>query len=374
MLRAIFALIIVAHGTIHLMGFLKAFQLAQFDQLSLPISRFSGVFWGMACLLFLASAAAFLFRSNGWWIIAAVGLVVSQILIISVWQDAKFGTIANVIVLGGVLLGYGHWQFTRMVNRELQQFWEGVSSKREEVITQRDLEDLPPKVKQWITNSGLIGKKGIKAAHFKQTGQMRISPEGSWMPVKAVQFVKTADPGFLWIADVKAVPYVHLAGRDKYEKGKGRMLIKLMSLVSVADSKGPKIDQGALLRYLAEMVWYPSTALEDYITWEPIDSTSVRATMRYGGVESSGFFIFDNHGDVTGFQAKRYYSGKEATTLETWVISLDPTSYQNFGDIRVPSRAEVSWKLDEGDFTWYKLEISDLEYLESLPENGLLNP
>jgi|GEM_PF-3451583 len=34
----------------------------------------------------------------------------------------------------------------------------------------------------------------------------------------------------LKIADVKAAPGIHIAGRDKYENGKGQMLIKLFSL------------------------------------------------------------------------------------------------------------------------------------------------
>ena len=53
-------------------------------------------------------------------------------------------------------------------------------------------------------------------------------------------------------------------------------------LVNV-DAKGKEIDQGALLRYLGEIVWVPSAALSDYITWEEMDSTTARATMSYEG-------------------------------------------------------------------------------------------
>ena len=65
-----------------------------------------------------------------------------------------------------------------------------------------------------------------------------------------------------------------IAGRDRYADGHGHMLIKLASLLTVADGAGPEIDQGTLLRYLGEIVWFPSAALRDYISWEAIDERS----------------------------------------------------------------------------------------------------
>lgn len=59
-------------------------------------------------------------------------------------------------------------------------------------------------------------------------------------------------PGFVWIVDVRAAPFLHLSGRDKYENGKWHILIKLLSLFPVVDAKEKEIDQGALLRYLGK--------------------------------------------------------------------------------------------------------------------------
>lgn len=84
------------------------------------------------------------------------------------------------------------------------------------------------------------------------------------------------------------------------------MLIKLLSLITVADSKEEKIDQGTLLRYLAEMVWFPTAAVNDYIQWEELDSSSARATMNYGGIIASGIFNFNSQGEVINFVAEKY--------------------------------------------------------------------
>lgn len=361
MLRVFFGLLMLFHGLIHLMGFIKAFQLAEIEQLTLPISKPAGMFWLVACFLLVIAGAVYFSDKNWWWMVGALGVVISQVLIIIYWQDAKFGTIANIIILLICLPAYGNWSFKSMVNKEKQVFLSSVK-KGEEVIAQEDVENLPDIIQLWMENAGVVGKEKITLAHFQQTGNMKTSIDGKWMPVKAKQYVRTVNPGFLWIADVKAAPYIHLAGRDKYVDGKGHMLIKLLSLISVGDSKGKEIDQGAMVRYLAEIVWYPAAALENYITWQEVDSTTARATMTYGDITSSAQFFFNKFGEVVHIEAERYYDHKEGATMETWVVDIDEDSYQIFDGIRVPAKAQVTWQLEDGDFTWYKLKISDLEY------------
>ena len=56
--------------------------------------------------------------------IAVPALVLSQLLIIMYWQDAKYRTIANVIILVGFVIGYGAWSFNTMAKNELEAFVE----------------------------------------------------------------------------------------------------------------------------------------------------------------------------------------------------------------------------------------------------------
>ena len=115
------------------------------------------------------------------------------------------------------------------------------------------------------------------------------------------------------------------------------------------------------MRYLGEIVWHPSSALSDYISWEEINSTAAKATMSYGGVTASGTFKFDENGDFVSFEADRYYYRKEGSTLERWVITAKK-NYKEFEGIRVPVTLSVTWKFETGDFTWYKLEIREINY------------
>jgi len=78
------------------MGFVKAFELAEISELTLPISPGWGLLW-LATALTLASAGVlWLLQMEAWWFAAITGVILSQALIFVYWQDARFGTIPNV--------------------------------------------------------------------------------------------------------------------------------------------------------------------------------------------------------------------------------------------------------------------------------------
>lgn len=118
-MKIIFASFVIIHGLIHLMDFVKAYQLAEINQITQAIPKPIGLLWLISTLMFIITAAIFLLKKYWWWTIAVPALVLSQLLIILYWQDAKFGTIANAIILIGIIIGYGAWSFKTMVKNEI---------------------------------------------------------------------------------------------------------------------------------------------------------------------------------------------------------------------------------------------------------------
>jgi hypothetical protein len=369
MLRIFVAFIMAVHGLIHLLGFAKEWRLAAVSQLKgdtlIPLTgglaRVVGLLWLLACLLLLFATLTYLVRKEWWWMIGLVAIVLSQILITLYWQDAKFGSVANLILLLACVLSYAAWTFDGMARKELTALLPATLAEKR-TVTMNQITSLPPVVQKWLLRTNIVNKEIAQTMRLYQAGRMRNKPDGSWMPVEAEQYFAYDHPGFIWLADVAMAAGIYMAGRDKYQDGKGHMLIKLLSLVAVVDARGKEIDQGTMLRFLAEIVWAPSTALAAYLTWEEIDATSARVTMTYKDLSASGVFRFDAAGDVTEFEAQRYYYSKEGSTLETWHIHMDETSYQEFQGIRIPTRSSVTWKFKEGDFTWYELEIGEVAY------------
>ena len=190
---------------------------------------------------------------------------------------------------------------------------------------------------------------------------MRTKPNGNWMPFKAAQVFNVENPAFVWQTKVVALPSLKMVGRDQFIDGKGGMLIKLAGLIPVVNtSDNPKINSGAMLRYLAEICWFPSAALNEYIQWETVDSNSAKATFNCNNQSVSGIFSFNDNGDFIAFKADRYYGGGEKSQLEKWLITAE--DYKVFSHIKIPSQCKVTWKLKEGDFNWLNLEVTDLKY------------
>ncbi|QHT71309.1 hypothetical protein GXP67_33965 [Rhodocytophaga rosea] len=373
MVRIIFSILLLAYGLIHLLGFVQAFRLTNIEGVYLKSwasfmtdsPKLAGTLWFLAFLLFLGATLLFILKKEIWWALALTAVVLSQILIILYWQEAKSGTIANGLIVIGIILGYSAWHFNRMVTAEINTFTAHAQYPAQ-LITSDIISRLPAPVQQWLTRSNIVDKQTIHTVYLEQKGQMRTTPEGKWMAVEAKEYFTVQNPGFLWIADVKAAPFIHLAGRDKYENGQGHMLIKALSLITVADAHGKETDQGTMLRYLGEMVWFPSAALSEYITWETIDASSARATMSYGGISAPGIFRFSAQGDVESFEAQRYYSRKAGATLEKWLVTIDKHSFKEFGGIRIPARSTVTWQLQTGDFTWFQLDITHIAYNQNV--------
>ena len=296
--------------------------------------------------------------------IGITAILISQILIVIYWKDARVGTIPNILILIASVLSFGIWRFEGMVKNELNLFLREKKIEKR-IVTTEMIEKFPPVVQEWLKRSNVIGKEVVKIAYLRQRGKMKIKREGKWMSVNAEQYITVNPPGFIWIANVKS-PFMHFSGRDKFENGNGHMLIKLFSLIPVVNARGKEIDQGSLLRFMGEMVWVPSAALSNYITWEEIDSLTAKATMSYKGKTASGIFKFDKDGDFLSFEANRYYYRKEGSTLERWVITSK--GYGEFEGIRVPVNISVTWKFKTGDFTWYQVEITNIEYNKRVDE------
>ncbi len=267
--------------------------------------------------------------------------------------------ILGAIALVTAVSFFASLQFDKNVDREVREFFSVVENKGD-IIQWADLEGLPPVVQKWMEQSQVVGKERIVAVRLKQKASMRIKEGGPWMPAGVQEYFRVDDPGFIWKARVNMAPLLYFAGKDKYEEGRGHMLIKFLSLVKVADARGKEIDQGAMLRYLAETVWFPSAVLSNYIKWEEVDANSARATMTYGGVTASGLFTFNQKGEVVNFVARRYGDFNGRYLMKTWVINI--REHKEFNGIKIPAAGEVIWKLETGDYNWYQFEIEDIEY------------
>lgn len=354
-------ILIGLHGIIHLFGFLKAFGISEFTAISQPISKTFGIVWLLTFFLFALAIVLLIVQSNYWWLIGFLAVVASQILILTYWSDTKFGTIANLIILVSVIIAYSNSSFKNKIVEERKKLFENSQSISKKVITKETISELPYVVQNWLINSGTIGKRPISNVHLTQELQLKLSPDQeNWNNGKAEQYFTISPPAFNWNINTKMNSIFSVVGRDKFESGNGEMIIMLLSLISVADAKNSdKVDQATLQRYLAEIVWFPSASLSPYIKWETLDEYSAKATMEYNEAKGTGEFHFDEKGNFEKFVAMRYKDSNDAEPTK-WSVTATKTEKRN--DIKIPVECEATWELENGKWTWLKLEITDIQY------------
>ncbi|MGE5380370.1 MAG: DUF6544 family protein [Methylocystaceae bacterium] len=270
-------------------------------------------------------------------------------------------TLVVIIVSLVMATNIAGFRMNQQGEKEARAVLKAAATSNRNVIVESDLEGLPVCVQKWLRHSNVIGKERIHTVRLKQAGRMRTEPDKPWMPFQAVQYINVDNPGFVWLAKVQAAPLISMLGRDKYYQGEGSMQIKLLGLIPVVNTKpGFEMKQSTMLRFLAEMIWYPSAALNDYIKWEEIDTRSARATMTWQGVSASMVFYFNDEGDLVKNIGPRYREVNGKFVLTDW--GGEAQEYREFHGIRMLSKSDVIWKLPDGEFNWLQLEVTDLDF------------
>src|SRR5690554_5899595 len=209
--------------------FLKSFGISEFNAISHPITKSFGIVWLLTFALFAITAVLLIAQSNYWWIIGIVGVILSQFLIINYWSDAKFGTIANVIILLATIIGYSSFNFKEKIKGERITQFENSQLKNQNIVTEKSLLDLPAIVQKWLSNSGIIGKKLISNVYLTQELQLKLKPEQkTWNNGTAEQYFTIQPPAFNWNINTEMNSILSVAGRDKFVDGKDEMIIKLL--------------------------------------------------------------------------------------------------------------------------------------------------
>lgn len=296
-------------------------------------------------------------RQNPWfWMPAAVGIVTAQAIIITHWEEAKYSTLLNVILVIVVALSTAAMRFRTNTQHQTALLFK--TPKTSIAVTDEMISILPQAVQRWMRHAGVVGKETPNKLIISERGMLRTKPDQKWLPFKAIQHFTIDPPGFVWKASIIAAPGIEIGGQDVYREGRGKMCIKPLYLFNAANGSGKEIDQGTLVRYLAEMAWFPQFAVSPFLRWQPVNEHEAKVTMEYNGVMASGNYFFNANGDVSCFEAKRYGDFGGIYRKENW--SVKNTGYATFNGVRIGNKSEVTWKLAEGDFHWLSIEVTDI--------------
>lgn len=252
-----------------------------------------------------------------------------------------------------IVLIIGKINLSVKFGREVKELFAQSKNISDQVFHKSQLDSLPEPVQRYFNHILKEGQPYISYARIKHDGQFKTGLDKGWINITGEQYATTEKPGFIW----KGTTSMFVA-RDMYISDKGRLIVSLFSLYNVADAKGEKYNEGELLRWLGESVLYPTNFLpNDRLQWLPIDSRTAKLIFNYNGLSLFFKITFNEVGEITEMETKRYMGEKN---LETWVIKA--TNYKELNNVIIPTAFDVLWRLDKGDFSYAKFNVTEVEY------------
>jgi len=358
MLRIFLAVLILLHGLIHWMGFAKAFGYAEFKNITGQISKPMGVVWLLAALLFTISAIMVFLNKGSWWMVAIPALALSQLAIMQSWQDAKFGTIANIIILVATILGWGNDRFENLVKKDVRQQIGKQSNTNPVLVQDSDLATLPPPVRKYLQYSGVVGTPRIKNMRVEFEGEMRDKGK-DYFPFHSVQYNFFEEPTRLFFMKAR-MKGMTVPGYHRYSGQHATMDIRLFGLFPVVQESGPVMDTTETVTFFNDMcLLAPASLLDPRIKWEERDSLSAKAMFTNGPLTISAILYFNGQGQLVNFISEDRTAIQQKMKIP---FSTPVQAYRSINGRQVLAEGDAVWHYPDGAVTYGKFRLINIAF------------
>jgi len=340
------------------MGFAKAFNYGNITQLSKDISKPLGMVWLATAFLFIVGCILFLLKKDGWIIIGGRALVISQILIFSVWKDAKLGTIANAVILAVVIAGWGSIRFENSWKRDVQESLIRTNILEAQLLTTADLAPLPEPVQRYLKYAGVLNKPKVKNMRLIFEGEMREKGK-DYFPFISEQYNFFDEPTRLFFMKAKMKGMI-VPGYHKYAYATASMDIRLFGLFSVVKQEGDVMNKAETVTLFNDMcLMAPATLIDKHIEWQAIDSNSAKAVFTNHGIAISATLYFNKQGQLVDFTSN---DRTAVADMKQYPFSTPAKDYKNINGVNIPGYGEAVWHYPDGKFTYGIFRLKEIEY------------
>jgi hypothetical protein len=357
-MKILFAALILIHGLIHFMGFAKAFNYGDMKQLTLPISKPVGIVWMATAFLFIVTAVLYLMKKEYWWLVVVPAILLSQIVIILSWKDAKFGTIANVIILVVAVLSITAIQFEKAFRADVKQQFLFNNNVTTNLLTEADLQPLPSPVQQYLRYAGVINKPKVKNMRVVMDVQMRQKGKDFFSAV-SVQYNFFNEPTRLFFMKAKMFG-ITVPGYHHYMQKKAVMDILISGLFPMVQMSGAEMNKAETVTLFNDMcLMAPATLIDTRIKWQSVDEKKAKAVFTNGNISINAILYFNEQGQLVNFTSGDRYdiNGKQ------WIPFSTPVhEYENYNGFNLFYKGDAVWHYPEGEFVYGKFILKEIEY------------
>ena len=353
MLKYLLAFIILIHGLIHFMGFTKPFNYRNITQISKEISKPSGMLWLLTAFLFIAATIILLVKKDAWIFVGLTAVIISQILIFTVWKDAKFGTIANIIILVAAVLSWGSYHFEKGYQKDVKENLQRTNALKTDLLTEPDLLPLPLPVQRYLKYTCVLNKPKLKNIHIVFEGQMRENGK-DFFPFNCEQYNFFDEPTRLFFMKAKMKGFT-VPGYHKYSKATALMDLRLFGFFPVVKKAVKEMNQAETVTLFNEMcLMAPATLIDKRITWQATDSNSAKATFTNHGISITAILYFNAQRQLIDFISND-------RDINHYLFSTPVSNYKNINGINIMTYGKATWHHPDGKFVYGKFNCKEIE-------------
>jgi hypothetical protein len=360
MLKTIFFIVVILHGLIHFLGFVKAFDFAEIPALTKEISKPVGILWLMAGLLMVIFALLFILKNDIWVYFAIVAMVLSQALILYYWQDARFGSIANVLIFIVSIVGVFHLNFKNTYKNEVKTGIAQTLDMKDTMLSKEDIAHLPALVQKYLHYTGCIGKPKVHNFRIDFSGKIRSYETKEWMELTSEQYNFIPEPTRLFFLDAtkKQLP---VSGFHSFKNGVAFMDIRLLSMFKVQYMEGKEMNISETVTFFNDICCMaPAALIDDRIQWLETEGNKVKASFTSHGTTISAWLYFNEKGELVNFVSEDRYAASDDGKSAKLKWSTPLRDYKVINGYKLATYAEAMYTYPDGDFTYATFTLKNI--------------
>lgn len=213
-------------------------------------------------------------------------------------------------------------------------------------ITENDLRPLPETARRYLHFMRVVGRSRDWSFRLGVVGRFRRSRNETWMKCEAWQYNTRLSTARLFYMQLHFFGLVPVLGRDTYVDGRGRMLIRLLDIVTVGDGTGEGYDIGELVTYLNDAVMIAPTLLfVPEVRWYEADDRSFELSITDHGRTARARVFVDERGAPVDFETTdRFYADpKDPTRLSRCRWTTPIAGWQEAAGGMLPTGGTAIW-------------------------------
>lgn len=245
------------------------------------------------------------------------------------------------------------WLAARWTRNQVAELFSDLETGPVNTYDPAQLVGLPVPVQRYFRHVLTPGQPYIRSVRLRHDGKFKTDLKKDWISITGDEYFVADKPAYIWVGTT-----TWFSARDQYRAGRGSLTVKLLGTLTIQHASGPNVDEGELLRYLAEAVWFPTSLLPGGpAVWSPIDNDSATLTLSDHGLTVSCIMHFNEQGEMVRYQAQRY---SDMTNRLPWTGQL--ADYREINGVKIPFQATAAWVIDGVEQPYARFTVREIEY------------